>query len=135
VPDNVTLAFLSKFVPAAALGEAALAGAIWTHSSVVTVVLPIAVVIVAGFFTLRSNVAKIWRDNYEAKVEENKVLSVDLHASKQHTAALEAELSQAKAQLTIEQAKTDLSPIVEQLNRQYDLLGQILTATKERPHT
>lgn len=107
---------------------AGLADSLLTNNTTFTLVAPLVVLILAGFFTLRSNVAKIWKDNYEAKVEEVKVLTLerDTERDKKHDAL--TNLASAKNLLLLEQAKTDLAPIVTALGEQRILLEQIRDA-------
>ena len=80
------------------------------------------IVLVAGFFTIRSNVARIWRENFEAKDAEVKlkdeqiedIRAALLQKSEEKHAAL-AEAAAAKLLLEQEKQKTDLTLVTLKL--------------------
>lgn len=114
-------------------GVATLIGnaSLFSSDTLFGIVGPIFIVIVAGFFTIRSNVAKIWRENYEAEVEKNKQL-IDAEKEQRelkHNAL--NELAAAKLELVAEKSKPDYAAVIQRLDRINARLDIIETKQKK----
>lgn len=83
------------------------------------------VLAIAGLVTLRSNVAKIWRENYEAETEKNRILTLQLEEARDLKHEALSEATTAKNLLLLEQSKTDLTPLKEKMDEQLELLRKI----------
>ena len=82
----------------------------------VLVIIPVAAAVLAGFFTLRSNVAKVWRENYDAEVEKNKILQSEVLNQRElkHNALNEA--NALRLELAAERAKPNLEVLAAKLD-------------------
>lgn len=89
---------------------------VYTIAEFAAVVMGLFVVAVAGVFTIRSNVAKIWREQAEAEKARNTDLSEQLAAERKLKDAAVLELAAAKK-------LADVTPIMGKLD-------EILTAVK-----
>lgn len=100
-----------------------------------SIVLGVIVLIIAGVFTIRSNVAKIWREEAEGQRQKAERLAAELAGTKLAAVeekrvfeaeqqeirhALKDELAGVKAQLAVEQAKPDLSALMQRLADQHE---------------
>lgn len=93
---------------------------------------PLVIVVIAGFFTIRSNIAKIWRENYEAVLEENKVMNAQLLKKSEEKHAAISEASAYKALLDAEKQKTDLSAVTQAIDAlRVELLAMLKPEGKE----
>lgn len=104
-----------------------------------SIILGIVVLVVAALFTIRSNVAKIWREEaegwkssalHERELREKSVLdrARELDEERDVRHALKNELAATKADLAVEKAKPDLSLIVEQSKENYANAMRDITA-------
>lgn len=123
--------FLPMSTPGlAALGLGLVGAASGTYNAieVIAIFLGLAVVAVAGVFTIRSNVAKIWREQAEGEKARNAVLvaelaetvkdhAADLAALTLEKAAREAELARLRSDLDDAHRRTDLTPCLELLHQ------------------
>lgn len=112
-----TLAKYATAYVAAAL-SAFVAAALFHASEYITILLPLLIVALAGLFTFRSNVTKIYREAYEAKDEQVKLAQQQLAQTQTLLAAADAEAATLRQQLQLAQAQTDLTPVVELLDTQ-----------------
>ncbi len=93
-----------------------------------SIILGIIVLVVAALFTIRSNVASVWRqeaEGWKARAEEMQ-LKLDEEREVRHE--LKNELAGCRAELVIEKAKPDLSLIVEQGKENYANAMRDITA-------
>jgi len=96
---------------------------LFNSNAIYSVVGPLAVIAIAGFFTIRSNVAKIWRENYEAEVAKNALLAQEVKEQREwkHTAL--NELAALRLELAAERSKPDygaLAVAIEHLSNKID---------------
>lgn len=95
-----------------------------------SIILGIIVLVVAALFTIRSNVASVWRQEAEGwkeraeserhdREEREKELQAQLDQEREVRHGLKNELAGIRAELAIEKAKPDLSLIVEQGKQNY----------------
>lgn len=89
-------------------------------------------VAITALLTLRSNVAKIWRENYEGAVEEVKRLTKQLDDLREAKHAVETELATTTNQLAAERAKPDLTGILVKIGEQQQLLEHIAAIIRGR---
>lgn len=90
------------------------------------------VIAIAGLFTIRTNVAKIWKDNYEAERENRKIAEAEAREQRElkHKAINEKEAqrlileneimtiqTKLEAELAIERQKHDLKPLADLAER------------------
>lgn len=78
---------------------------------------PLLVIAVAGFFTVRSNVAKIWRENYEAEAERTKIAQDEAKEQRELKHQALGEVAALRLELTAERSKPDLSTLSAKLDR------------------
>ncbi len=111
---------LAGIGPSTVMAEADFSGTITLGS----IILGIVVLIAAGFFTIRSNVASVWRQEaegwkenakHEAERREAAVAEMQsqLDAEREVRHELKNDLAACQALLSIEKAKPDLSLIIE----------------------
>jgi hypothetical protein len=84
-----------------------------------SILLGIIVLVVAALFTIRSNVASVWRqeaEGYKSKADELQK-QIDRERDVRHE--LKNELAAARAQLVIAESRPDLSVIVEMATEHY----------------
>lgn len=114
------------------LGAEAVSSGAFNAAEVIAIVVGLLVVAVAGVFTIRSNVAKIWREQAEGEKARNLDLTAQLAAAVvAHAEAAAVLRREANAQSDLKERalvdldaankRTDLSPALE-------LLRQILSA-------
>lgn len=105
---------------------------------VVAIVIGLGTVAVAGIFTIRSNVGKIWREQAEGEKARNADLVADIAELKAANAAAKAAWTIREAELIAEAlkfsnelhealARTDQTPVVERLER---LLAAVASPTQ-----
>lgn len=110
------------------LGMLAVVNGVYNAIEVVAIAVGLVVVAVAGVFTIRSNVAKIWREQAEGEKAKNEDLTKQIaattlaHASeiadaKLAEAALQAEIHALNVHLEAARARTDLTPVMETLGK------------------
>jgi hypothetical protein len=115
-----------------------------------SIILGLIVVAVAGFFTIRSNIASTWKDNYEGERVKRKQAEEDLvnmkaelldqMASEREEQGrlrhdLKDQLATVKAQLMVAQAKTDLSVVMATQVEMRDVLHQLADAATKASRT
>lgn len=119
------------------LGVVGVANGTYNIIEVIAIVLGLLVVAVAGIFTIRSNVAKIWREQAEGEKARNLDLTAqmaelvkehadDLAAAKIVAAEHEAHLLKVMAELEAANLRTDMNPVL-------DLLKEIKAAVMVGP--
>ncbi len=113
------------------------------------------VVIAGGIFTFRNNMRTFWKSLAEERLEQIKVLEEHNHQKDIHIAELQEhsklelaktvedqrtvrhelknEIAQLTASLRVEQAKTDLSALLEQLANQHsEAMGNIVAGLQKQ---
>lgn len=104
-----------------------------------SIVLGVLVLVVAGFFTVRANIARVWHENYDAEVVKRKQaedrveeLLNELHRERDEQAelrhSLKDEIATAKALLEVEKLKPNLGVIVEMATEHYATAMRDVTA-------
>lgn len=78
---------------------------------------PLTIIAVAGFFTVRSNVARIWRENYEAEVERSRIAREETLEQRELKHQAINEVAALKLELAAERAKPDLTELSAKLDR------------------
>lgn len=72
---------------------------------------PLTIIAVAGFFTVRSNVAKIWRENYEAEVERSRIAHEEAREQRELKHQALGDAAALKLELAAERAKPDMTTL------------------------
>ncbi len=107
-----------------------------TTISLGSVLVAALVVIVAGFFSLRDRRNSGWKDLYEQEREKNEHLTDDKEGERIVRHAIKDELAQTKALLKIEEAKPDLSVILERQQQLWsDAIGQLTSVLSSMQET
>ena len=142
---KIFLPMSSPGLAAVGLGALATVSGAYNAAEVIAIVLGLFVVAVAGVFTIRSNVAKIWREQAEGEKARNLDLTAELAEALKDHAAVEAKMKvewatevsacnhltelereakeRALAELTDATKRTDQAPVIA-------LLEQILEAVR-----
>lgn len=94
-----------------------------------SIILGILVLIAAGFFTIRTNVAKVWREEAEGQKERADRLQEQLDAEREVRHGLKSELAASEAMLTAERAKPDLSVVATAQAQMMEVLTQLAAAS------
>jgi hypothetical protein len=119
--------------------------AVTNFSSTITlgsVILGVLVLVVAGFFTVRANIAKVWHENYDAEVVRRKQaeercqeLLNEMHRERDEQAKLrhdlKGELTAVSLALEAEKLKPNLGVIVEMATEHYASAMRDVTAMFE----
>jgi hypothetical protein len=119
--------------------------AVTNFSSTITlgsIILGVLVLVVAGFFTVRANIAKVWHENYDAEVVKRKQaedrcqeLLATLHQEREEQQKirhdLKGELTAMTLALEAEKLKPNLGVIVEMATEHYTSAMRDVTAMFE----
>ena len=125
----ITKLFLPMSMPglaAVGLGVASVAQGTYNLVEIVAIVLGLGVVAVAGIFTIRSNVAKIWREQAEGEKARNidlaaqmaemlKINAAEKAKAKIEEAEVQAELLKTRNDLAEAIVRTDLTSVLKQM--------------------
>lgn len=136
------LPFASPGLAAIGAGMLGVTSGTYNAIEVVAIVIGLATVAIAGVFTIRSNVAKIWREQAEGEKARNLDLTADVAEMKTaqaaekaewtiREAALTAELSKLGVELHAALARTDQTPVVDRLDRLLAAAAAPVTVTGE----
>lgn len=93
-----------------------------------SILLGIMVLVAAGLFTIRSNVAKVWREEAEGQKERSDRLQEQLDEEREVRHALKNELVEKQALLLVEQAKPNLEVVAAAQKQTLEVLTQLATA-------
>lgn len=109
------------------LGLVAVVNGAYNLIEVVAIVVGLMVIAIAGVFTIRSNVAKIWREQAEGEkarnadlveqlAEQRLAAAEDLAKVKLEATDLREQLQHAQSELNAASTRTDLTPVLAVLH-------------------
>lgn len=118
----------SPGLAAVGLGVVGVASGTYNAIEVTSIVIGLLVLAIAGIFTIRSNVAKIWREQAEGEKARNLALTAqisemvnrhadDVAASKIAVAEVEAKLFKVSEELDEANVRTNLEPAIVLLEK------------------